>query len=63
MMTWREGIEHFRAWARKGGGIDPDDAERIAGFYDALARHCGKDGGGLDDEMPPKLVKQFVRAR
>jgi hypothetical protein len=59
MTTWREGIQHFRAWARKGGGIDQDDAMRIAGFYEALARH----GGNLDDEMPPELVKQFVRAR
>ena len=41
MMTWREGIEHFRSWARKGGGIDQDDAVRIAGFYEALARHGG----------------------
>ena len=57
MTTWREGVERWRAWAREGGGIDPDDARCIGTFYEALARHCGKDSGSLDDEMPARLLK------
>lgn len=59
MTTWREGVEYWRAWARKGSGIDADDAERIASFYSAMARHS-KGGGSFDDEMRQDLVKQFV---
>ena len=64
MTTWREGVEHWRAWGREGGSIDPKDAERVADFYEALARHGGGGRGNLDDEMPPELGEQFMsRAR
>ena len=54
-MTWREGVEYWRAWARQdddGGDIRADLA-RIADFHKALVGH------ELDDEMPDELVKQL----
>jgi hypothetical protein len=57
--TWREGVEYWRAWARKGGDLDPEDARTVSAFYEALALHCGKDGGDLDDEMPAELAAQL----
>jgi hypothetical protein len=59
MTTWREGVEHWRVWARKDNShyMSPHDADCIEAFYKALARHGG-GGGSFDDEMPAELVKQ-----
>jgi len=60
MTTWREGVEHWRVWARKDNShyMSPHDADCIEAFYKALARHGGGGGGSFDDEMPAELVKQ-----
>ncbi|MBR0753461.1 hypothetical protein JQ604_14835 [Bradyrhizobium jicamae] len=54
-MTWREGVEYWRAWARRGDGDIIEDAARIASFYEALLRH----NPDLDSQMPPALVSEL----
>jgi hypothetical protein len=61
-MTWRDGVEAIRTWARAGGNvIDPDDARCIGAFYAAMTLHCGQPGGKLDDAMPAEVVEQLKR--
>lgn len=57
-MTWRDAVEHFRAWAREGDNVSPQDANRISFFYEELAQHRGN----LDDEMPAELA-QWIKSR
>ena len=51
-MTWRDGVEYWRRWARRTDGDIIEDAWRIAAFYEAIVYHHA----GLDDEMPAALV-------
>lgn len=55
-MTWREGVEYWRAWARSEDGDIIIDAPRITAFYEALVRHCH---ASLDDEMPAGLAVEL----
>jgi hypothetical protein len=55
-MTWRDGVEYWRAWARRNDGDIVEDAQRIAAFYEALVR---QHGASLDDDMPIELVRQL----
>ena len=55
-MTWREGVEYWRAWARRDDGDVIRDAARLAAFYQLLSRHCRE----LDDEMP-KEAEAIIR--
>jgi hypothetical protein len=52
-MTWREGVDYWRRWARRTDGDIVVDAARITAFYEALVRH------DLDDQMPAELVKEL----
>jgi hypothetical protein len=54
-MTWRDGFEYWRAWARITDGDVIEDAPRICGFYEALVQHRAN----LDDAMPPDLVQHL----
>jgi hypothetical protein len=54
-VTWREGVAYWRAWARKGSDISPDEALTISMFYDIMV----EARADLDDEMPPELVAQL----
>ena len=53
MTTWREGLEHWRAWARENADIEPWEAMCLSEFYEALALHCNN----LDDEMPEQWAR------
>lgn len=55
-MTWREGVEYWRAWARRTDGDIVQDAARLTAFYEALVRHCG---ASLDDPMPAALPREL----
>lgn len=52
-MTWREGVDYWRRWARRTDGDIVVDAARITAFYEALVRH------DLDGQMPAELVKEL----
>lgn len=56
-MTWRDGVEYWRRWARSGDGNIIEDAPRITGFYEALVRYCH---GSLDDQMPIEVVNELA---
>ena len=58
MTTWREGLERWRDWASKGGDINPDDAECICDFFEAVTSHCAQ-GGSFDEAVPAELAARM----
>jgi hypothetical protein len=58
-MTWREGVEYWRAWARSTDGDIIDDGPRITRFYEAMVDYNKASPLRLDDPMPPELVKEL----
>jgi len=58
-MTWREGVEYWRAWARRDDGNIVDDAPRITRFYEAMVEHNKASPLRLDDPMPPEVIKEL----
>ena len=55
-MTWREGVNYWRAWAQRTDGDVIEDAGRITRFYEAMVDHNKASALRLDDPMPPELV-------
>jgi hypothetical protein len=60
-MTWREGMEYWRAWARSAEGGDIEqDAARIHAFYAAMSKHNRHPLMlNLDNEMPAEVIKEL----
>lgn len=66
VMTWREGMEYWRAWARsteRAADIE-EDAARIHAFYEAMVKHNRHPLMlNLDNEMPAEVVNELGMAK
>jgi hypothetical protein len=54
-MTWMDGVEYWRAWARRTDGDIIVDAHRITQFYMEMVNRRVQ----FDDQMPAELVKEL----
>lgn len=58
-MTWREGVEYWRRWAKLEDGLTVTDADRIGQFYLAFSTYCGQFKQSFDSDMPDDIVRQL----
>jgi hypothetical protein len=61
MMTWREGFNYWRAWAKRSGDPDHDDLAAMNDFFRAMGHHCVVDDGELDDPIPEDLATRIFK--